>query len=99
MPRVDAALPRHRFDAREVGEAKLVMLTERLLQPGAGPQDGDVFNSITRPGNGLSLRACSDISSAQAGIADTLGRHRVVQIIRDCSMFALAGAPLYFPRP
>jgi hypothetical protein len=99
MQRTDAALIRQRFDARKVSEAKLVTPTEQLLEPGTAPQHGGDFNGITRPSDGLSLRGWPDISSAQAGIADTLGRHRVVQIICDYSMFARTEAPQQFPPP
>lgn len=93
----DAPLPRHRFDTTEAGLAKAVSLTERPLDPGAVVANGDIFNSITRPGNGLYLGEWPDLGAAQAGIAGTPGRHRVVQIIRDYGMFARAEAPQYFP--
>ena len=99
MQRVDAALTRQRFDAREVGEAKLVTLTERLLEPGTAPQDGGDFNSITLPSDGLSRCGWPDIPSAQAGIEDAPGRHGLVQIVRNYSMFVLTEAPEYFPPP
>lgn len=96
---LDAVPPRQRFDATEVADAKAVTLTERPLEPVSRVADGDVFDSITRPGNALYLRAWRDIASAEAGIASTPGRHRVVQIIRDYGMFARTEAPQYFPPP
>jgi heme-degrading monooxygenase HmoA len=94
---LDAVPPRQRLDATAVGGAKAVSLTERALDSGAVSPDGDVFDSITRPGNGLYLRAWPDIASAQSGIAGTPGHHRVVEVIRDYGMFARAEAPQYFP--
>jgi heme-degrading monooxygenase HmoA len=96
---LDTAPPRQRFDATEVADAKAVTLTEQPLEPISRVADGDVFDNITRPGNGLYLRAWRDIGSAEAGIANMPGRHRVVQIIRDYGMFARTEAPQYFPAP
>lgn len=93
----DAPLPRYRFDTTEAGIAKAVTLTERPLHPHAVVANGDIFNSITRPGNGLYLREWPDLDAAQAAVAGAPGRHRVVQIIRDYGMFARAEAPQYFP--
>jgi heme-degrading monooxygenase HmoA len=92
---VEEALPQNRFDTTEVGAAKAVTITERLL--GAAASDEDGFDSITRPGNGLYLRGWPDLASAEAAIAGMPGRHRVVRIIRDYGMFARAEAPQYFP--
>jgi heme-degrading monooxygenase HmoA len=89
--------PRQRLDATEVGAAKAVSLTEGPLDPAAPSPIGEVFDSITRPGNGLTLRNWPDIPAAEAAIAGTPGRHRVVQVIRDYGMFARAEAPQYFP--
>jgi heme-degrading monooxygenase HmoA len=94
---LEAAPPRQRFDATEVAAAKVVTLTERPLEPASAVADGDVFDSITRPGNGLYLVAWRDIPAAEASIANSPGRHRVVQIIRDYGMFARTEAPQYFP--
>jgi heme-degrading monooxygenase HmoA len=94
---LDAALPRQRLDATEVAATKVVTLTERPLEPVSDGADGEVFDSITRPGNALYLRAWPDIASAEVGIADMPGRHRVVHIIRDYGMFARTEAPQYFP--
>jgi heme-degrading monooxygenase HmoA len=94
----DTLPPRQRLDATEVAALKAVTLTERPLEPGAvPPTDGDVFDSITRPGNALYLRAWPDIPAAQTGIARTQGHHRVVQVIRDYGMFARTEAPQHFP--
>ena len=97
-----APLSRQRFDATEVGAAKVVSVTERPINPGPpeppGSLDGsDAFDSITRPGNGLYLRPWRDIPAAEAAIRAEPGRHRVVQVIRDYGMFARAEAPQYFP--
>jgi heme-degrading monooxygenase HmoA len=96
---LDIPLPRQRFDATEAGTMKALALTERPLA--AGPvtalPDGDTFDSITRPGNGLYLRAWPDIPAARASTGGAPGRHRVVQVIRDYGMFARTEAPQYFP--
>jgi hypothetical protein len=59
--------------------------------------EGDVFNSITRPGNGLFLTSCRNMPVAEAAISGAPGRHRVVRVIRDYSMFERSEAPQYFP--
>jgi heme-degrading monooxygenase HmoA len=89
--------PRQRLDATEISAAKVVSLTEHKLDAAPPPPDGDVFDSITRPGNGLTLRNWPTIEAAGAAIAGTEGHHRVVQVIRDYGMFARAEAPQYFP--
>jgi len=92
-----ATPPRQRLDATDVAATKAVSLTERPLDGDATEPDGDVFDSITRPGNGLYLRNWPDIPAATAGITGTPGHHRVVQVIRDYGMFARAEAPQFFP--
>ena len=94
---LDAPPVRQRFDSTEAGAVNTVSLTERPLESGATVPSGDVFDSITRPGNGLYLREWPSIPSAEAGVAGTPGHHLVVQIIRDYGMFARAEAPQYFP--
>jgi heme-degrading monooxygenase HmoA len=97
-----ATPPRQRLDATQVGPAKAVSLTERPLDrdaplPDSTVPDGDVFDSITRPGNGLYLRAWPDTPSASAAITGAPGHHRLVEVIRDYGMFARTEAPQYFP--
>ena len=94
---VAGELPQSRFDTTEVGGAKVVTITERPLDPAARTADGEVFDSITRPGNTLYLRPWCDLASAEAGISGMPGRHRVVRVIRDYGMFGRAEAPQYFP--
>ena len=96
---LDAPPPRQRFDATEVGVAKAVTLTERTLDAEHATvlPDGDIFDSITQPGNGLYLRSWPDIPDAQAAVGGAPGRHRVVHVIRDYGMFARTEAPQYFP--
>ena len=93
------SLPQHRFDATDVGAYKALSVTERALdnEPSAAVPEGDVFDSITRPGDGLYLRAWPDVAAAEAGINGMPGRHRVVRVIRDYGMFARVEAPQYFP--
>ena len=95
----DLALPprRDRFDITETGAAKAVSLTERPLEGTEHVANGDVFDSIARPGNGLYLRDWADVALAQAEAAREAGRRRVVAIIRDYGMFARTEAPQYFP--
>jgi len=92
-------LPQNRFDTTEVSPTKSVTLTERPLDagPATASPDGDAFDSITRPGNGLYIRSWLDLASAESGINQAPGHHRVVRIIRDYGMFARAEAPQYFP--
>jgi heme-degrading monooxygenase HmoA len=88
---------RQRLDVTEVSVCKAVTLTERPLERDAAVANGDVFDSITRPGNGLYLRAWPDVAAAEAGIAGIQGHHRVVEVIRDYGMFARTEAPQHFP--
>jgi heme-degrading monooxygenase HmoA len=94
---VAGELPQSRFDTTEAGEAKAVTITERMLDPAAALQDGEVFDSITQPGNALYLRSWHDVAAAEVGIRAAPGRHRVVRVIRDYGMFGRAEAPQYFP--
>lgn len=94
---LDTPPPRDRFDTTRAGAAKAVSLTETPLNAVEPLSNGDVFDSITRPGNGLYLREWPDLASAAAGVADASGRRRVVEIIRDYGMFARTEAPQYFP--
>jgi heme-degrading monooxygenase HmoA len=89
--------PRQRLDVTQVAATKAVSLTERLLDRDIRLPDGDVFDSITRPGNALYLCAWPDTPSAEAGIGGTPGHHRVVEVIRDYGMFARTEAPQHFP--
>jgi heme-degrading monooxygenase HmoA len=92
-----AAPPRQRLDVTQVAAAKAVSMTERPLDRDVRVPDGDVFDSITRPGNALYLRAWPDTPSAEAGIANTTGHHRIIEVIRDYGMFARTEAPQHFP--
>ncbi len=89
--------PRQRLDTTEAGSAKAITLTERPLDTGAAMSNGVVFDSITRPGNGLYLREWPDLAAAEAGIAGAAGNHRIVSVIRDYGMFRRTEAPQYFP--
>ncbi len=98
-------LSQSRFDTTERGPGKAVTLTERVLdnRPVPGDHggdmvaDGDIFESLTRPGNGLYLRSWPDVASAGASIGQTPGRGRAVSVIRDYGMFDRTEAPQYFP--
>jgi heme-degrading monooxygenase HmoA len=97
------ALVQQRFDETAVGAAKIATLTERPLDRAAGfggatpPLESDLFESITRPGQGLILGFWRDLDAARAGIDGAPGRHRTVRIIRDYGMFARTEAPQYYP--
>jgi heme-degrading monooxygenase HmoA len=91
-----AAPPRQRLDVTQVAAAKAVSLTERPFERDIRMPDGDVFDSITRPGNALYLRAWPDPPSAEAGIAGAPGHHRIIEVIRDYGMFARTEAPQHF---
>lgn len=88
---------RNRFDAIAVGIAKAATLTQLLGPPSEPAENGETFDSITRPGDGLILRQWRNAATAQTGAAGAAGRHRVDQIIRDYGMFARTEAPQYFP--
>jgi heme-degrading monooxygenase HmoA len=89
--------PRQRLDVTQIATTKAISLTEAPLDREITIRDGDVFDSITRPGNALYLHAWPDTPAAKAGIAGTPGHHRVVEVIRDYGMFARTEAPQHFP--
>ena len=93
------ALPQYRFDTTEVSAFKAMTVTQRSLDadPSASVQEGDVFDSITQPGNGLYLHSWADVAAAEAAISGMPGRNLVVRVIRDYGMFARTEAPQYFP--
>lgn len=91
--------PRQRLDATEVSPTKVVSLTEHPLDRDLLVPDGDVFDSITRPGNALVLRDWPDIPAATTGVRANQGRHRIVHVIRDYGMFARTEAPQFFSAP
>jgi heme-degrading monooxygenase HmoA len=92
-----AAPSRQRLDVTQVATTKAVSLTERPLDRDVTIPNGDVFDSITRPGNALYLRTWPDTSAAETGVASTPGHHRIIEVIRDYGMFARAEAPQHFP--
>jgi hypothetical protein len=59
--------------------------------------EGDMFESITRPGVGLRLESWADAASATARTADRPGRTRIVRVIRDYGMRRREEAPQYYP--
>jgi heme-degrading monooxygenase HmoA len=86
-----APLPQHRFDTTETGAAKVLSLTERAADAASG------FESIMRPGHGLTMRGWPDTRSATASVGGQPGRHRIVRVIRDYGMRDRAEAPQYYP--
>jgi heme-degrading monooxygenase HmoA len=98
----DRLPPQQRFDATETGAAKVLSVTEQPAATldcasGGGALETDLFDGITRPGNGLILCGWPDSAAAEAGIAHLPGWHRVVRVIRDYGMFARVEAPQYYP--
>lgn len=91
--------PQQRFDVTETGIAKAVSVTEgpaeTLSSPGAA--ESELFDSITRPGNGLMLSSRADQAAAESGVRGVPGWHRVVRVIRDYGMFSRTEAPQYYP--
>jgi heme-degrading monooxygenase HmoA len=95
-------LQQQRFDTTEVNPAKAVTITEGGADeagsdPRYGPIEFDLFDSITRPEHKLLVQSWPDISAAEAAVADRVGHHRVVRVIRDYGMHDRAEAPQYFP--
>lgn len=90
-------LQQQRFDETEVGSAKAVSLTDGAADALAsvpGALDGDIFDSITRPGIGLLLHAWPTLADAALAPA---GRTRLVRVIRDYGLRHREEAPQYFP--
>ena len=85
------APPQQRFDATEVGQSKFLTLIEAPMR------DGTPFESITRPGQGLTLQGWPDQPAAEASLSNATGRRRIVRVIRDYGMRDRAEAPTYFP--
>jgi len=86
-----APLPQHRFDTTEAGDAKFLTLAEAPVQA-ATP-----FESITRPGHGLTVLGWPDQVAAEASLRGLPGRRRVLRVIRDYGLHDRAEAPTYFP--
>lgn len=84
-------LLQQRFDVTEVGAAKFLTVTEAPMAANT------TFESIMRPGHGLLLSGWTDLATAEAGIKNKSGRHRIVRVIRDYGMFERTEAPQYYP--
>jgi heme-degrading monooxygenase HmoA len=106
------SVEQQRFDATEIGQAKVVTITEvgeggtpeRLpaalgLPSGLpGPLDHEVFESIYNPGKLVLLASWRDADAAGTWRpVGTSVRHRQVRIIRDYGMFERREAPQYYP--
>ena len=106
------AVEQKRLDETEIGQAKVVTITEvgeggapeRLpaalgLSSGhAGLLDHEVFESIYNPGKLVLLASWRDADAANAWRpVGTSVRHRQVRIIRDYGMFERREAPQYYP--
>lgn len=84
-------LPQHRFDITATGGAPYLTLIE------APATDTTPFESITRPGHGLTLAGFPDQAAAEASLAGASGRTRLLRVIRDYGLHDRAEAPTYFP--
>jgi heme-degrading monooxygenase HmoA len=95
-----------RFDATEVGAAKVVSISEGNAQnlPGdfhekryGGVQDAELYESITTPGRLLLLVSWRDTDAAEAWQPPAPIRHRQVRVIRDYGLADRREAPQYYP--
>lgn len=93
-------LPQLRFDETEASAAKVASLVEQPADALAAPAstEGDLFDSITRPGHGLAVHFWPDRAAAETWLAaqPAGARCRMVRIVRDYGMFARAEAPQYY---
>jgi heme-degrading monooxygenase HmoA len=92
-------LEQQRFDATEVGVAKLVSICEgeAVPEPGtAGVHDAELYESITTLGKLLRLVSWRDAAAAEAWQPISM-RHRRVRVIRDYGMTDRREAPQYYP--
>jgi len=106
------SVEQQRFDATEIGEAKIVTITE--VGEGGAPEhlpaalglpsglpgllDHEVFESIYNPGKLVLLASWRDADAAGTWCpVGTSVRHRQVRIIRDYGMFERREAPQYYP--
>jgi heme-degrading monooxygenase HmoA len=111
QPPKGLSVEQQRFDATEIGGAKVVTITEvgeggkpehlsaslGLPSGDAGLLDHEVFESIYNPGKLLLLASWRDADAAGAWRPDgTSVRHRQVRIIRDYGMFERREAPQYY---
>lgn len=94
-------LDQQRFDATEVGAAKLVSLSEAtdpgLLAYTPLTGDAEMFESITTPGKHLLLRSWHDEAAAEAWRPRAPARHRRVRVIRDYGLVDRREAPQFYP--
>jgi heme-degrading monooxygenase HmoA len=96
-----------RFDATEVGAAKVVTITEAsapeaaLAAPAGSPGllGQELYESITTEGKRLLLLSWRDAAAAQRWRPEIGApfRHRHVRIIRDYGMFERREAPQFYP--
>jgi len=92
-------LDQHRFDATQVGAAKIISITEgdALRPPPAGIHDAESYESITTPGKHLLLVSWRDAAAAECWQPPTPARHRRVRVIRDYGMTDRREAPQFYP--
>jgi heme-degrading monooxygenase HmoA len=105
------ALEQQRFDATEIGDAKVLTVSEQAAAPHpdalaarlgldrkpSGLIGHEVFESITAPGRLVVLAAWTTGEAARALRADPEVRHREIRVIRDYGMFERREAPQYYP--
>jgi heme-degrading monooxygenase HmoA len=95
-------LEQKRFDATEIGAAKLLSVCEGDAQtlaeaPRDGVHDWELFESITTPGKLLLLVSWRDGAAADAWQPPSPARHRRVRVIRDYGMTDRREAPQFYP--
>jgi heme-degrading monooxygenase HmoA len=92
-------LEQQRFDATEVGAAKVISVCEGEVvpePPSAGVHDAELYESITEPGKLLRLVSWQDAAAAEAWHPGSV-RHRRIVVIRDYGMADRREAPQYYP--
>lgn len=94
----DEALRQNRFDATDVGAAKVVSILEGDADtlPDSVP-DAELFDSIYTPGKSLLLVSWRDMAAADTWQPPPSARHRKVRVIRDYGLADRREAPQYYP--
>jgi hypothetical protein len=95
-------LDQKRFDATEVGAAKVLSVCEGDAEtlaerPRDEVQDAELYESITTPGKLLLLVSWRDAAAADAWQPPSPARHRRVRVIRDYGMADRREAPQFYP--
>jgi len=90
-------LAQQRFDATEVGTAKVLSIAEGVAEPPPdGVHDAEAYESITTAGKRLLLVSWRDASAADAW-RPPAERLRRLRVIRDYGMTDRREAPQFYP--